>query len=122
MPRRRETIVESVVADVPTSSDAVDAVLTTEPITESTTIDEKKDGFEIGAAPNADPVDDSKGKPKKGARKPKPCVRCDERRKREREYARASRIRAKLSKAPVSTPASDLTASGDAPATVMESS
>ena len=39
-----------------------------------------------------------KSKPKKGTRKPKPCEKCDERRKREREYARASRVRAKLSK------------------------
>jgi len=41
-----------------------------------------------------------KSKPKKGTRKPKPCEKCDERRKREREYARASRIRAKLTKEP----------------------
>ena len=33
-----------------------------------------------------------------GKLKSKPCVRCDERRKREREYARASRVRAKLTK------------------------
>jgi len=45
-------------------------------------------------------VEDAKvEKPKQvRARKPKPCERCDERRRREREYARASRQRTKLTK------------------------
>ena len=34
----------------------------------------------------------------KSSRKPKPCKRCDERREREREYARLSRVRARLTK------------------------
>jgi hypothetical protein len=51
--------------------------------------------FEAGTAPPAVVAGDDKPKKPKAARKPKPCSRCDERRKREREYARVSRQRAK---------------------------
>jgi hypothetical protein len=90
MPRAKQTKDKSVPSDAPTSDDAAAAVPAVEaPI---------GDIFEPGTAAPAEPVEDAKSKPKKGSRKPKPCVRCDERRKREREYARASRVRSKLAK------------------------
>ena len=56
--------------------------------------------FSPGVAVPVVVVEDAKvEKPKQvRARKPKPCERCDERRRREREYARASRQRTKLTK------------------------
>ena len=36
--------------------------------------------------------------PKKRASKPKPCQRCEERRARERQYAKTSRLRARASR------------------------
>jgi len=94
MPRAKQTKAKSVPADVPTSDDAVPAVV---PEAEAPL----GDVFEPGTAPSTSSVDEEgKSKPKKSTRKPKPCTRCDERRKREREYARASRVRSKLAKAP----------------------
>jgi len=99
MPRSKQTKDKSVSSDAPTSDDAVATVPAVEaPI---------GDIFEPGTAAPAEPAEDAKSKPKKGSRKPKPCVRCDERRKREREYARASRVRSKIAKAsgePVAAP------------------
>ena len=123
MPRVKPTAVKSVSEDVPTSDDSSSAVAVTEPAS----VECKPEGFEIGTTQPPDPADEGKSKPKKGTRKPKPCVRCDERRKREREYARASRVRAKLSKTPAATPAAEggdagLCAGDAAPSTVMESS
>ena len=46
--------------------------------------------------------------------KPRPCVRCEERRAREREYAKASRLRQRLATAPPPTPADAAEPSGDA--------
>jgi len=55
--------------------------------------------FSPGVAPPVLVEDAKVEKPKQvRARKPKPCERCDERRRREREYARASRQRTKLTK------------------------
>jgi hypothetical protein len=51
--------------------------------------------------------------------KPKPCVRCEERRKREREYAKSSRLRLRLAatNAPPTTPADNASgSSGEQPA------
>ena len=91
MPRVKKTPVAKVVPDQPVSIDAtqpVDSVPAVEPAAE----------FAVGMLP---PVEEEKlEKPKSTrARKPKPCERCDERRRREREYARASRQRVKGSKA-----------------------
>jgi hypothetical protein len=74
-----------VVSDEPTQVDAPVAAVA--------------ESFEVGTAP-AVVAGDEKPKKPKAARKPKPCVRCDERRKREREYARVSRQRAKSSSSP----------------------
>jgi len=55
--------------------------------------------FSPGVAPPVVVEDAKVEKPKQArARKPKPCERCDERRRREREYARASRQRTKVTK------------------------
>jgi hypothetical protein len=89
MPRAKKTLVAKVAPDQPTSSDAalpVDATPAT-PATE----------FAVGTLPPAE--EEKVEKPKSTrARKPKPCERCDERRRREREYARASRQRGKGAK------------------------
>jgi hypothetical protein len=63
-------------------------------------------------APEAAPA-----KPK-SSRKPKPCKRCDERREREREYARLSRVRARLTKSlsAATTTAAPSPSSADQPA------
>ena len=116
MPRAKQTKAKSVSADVPTSDDAAPVVV---PAAEAPL----GDVFEPGTAPSTSSVDEEgKSKPKKSTRKPKPCTRCDERRKRrcderrkrEREYARASRVRTKLAKAPA-------VADGAAPAASAES-
>ena len=91
MPRVKKTPVAKVVPDQPVSIDttqAVDSVPAVEPAAE----------FAVGMLPPAE--EEKLEKPKSTrARKPKPCERCDERRRREREYARASRQRVKGSKA-----------------------
>jgi len=87
MPRVKKTPVAKVVPDQPASIDA------TQPVDSAPAAE-----FAVGTLP---PVEEEKlEKPKSTrARKPKPCDRCDERRRREREYARASRQRVKGSKA-----------------------
>jgi len=87
MPRVKKTPVAKVVPDQPVSIDA------TQPVDSAPAAE-----FAVGTLP---PVEEEKlEKPKSTrARKPKPCDRCDERRRREREYARASRQRVKGSKA-----------------------
>ena len=92
--------------DAPTSSD-VRPIVSDDAVPQSSA-QVGEAGFAAGSAvdvpesvSSADSAEAEGGKLKpkpKGARKPKPCVRCDERRKREREYARASRVRAKLTK------------------------
>lgn len=55
--------------------------------------------FEPGSAPAPPAVEDAKPVgPKKRATKPKPCARCEERRARERQYAKTSRLRARASR------------------------
>jgi hypothetical protein len=118
MPRAKQTKAKSVPADAPTSDDAVPVVVheAEAPL---------GDVFEPGTAPSTSSVDEEgKSKPKKSTRKPKPCTRCDERRKREREYARASRVRTKLAKAPAvadgaASAASAESAAGGAPAVAV---
>jgi hypothetical protein len=92
--------------DAPTSSD-VRPIVSDDAVPKSVPAQVGEAGFAAGSAEvpesisSADTAEAEGGKLKpkqKGARKPKPCVRCDERRKREREYARASRVRAKLTK------------------------
>jgi hypothetical protein len=95
MPRSKQTKTP----DLPTSDDVQASVAD---VDESTQAPGGGD-FAVGVA-EVEPAVEVKPKAKKGLRKPKPCVRCDERRKREREYARASRVRAKLTKTPATTP------------------
>lgn len=84
--------------DAPTSSD-VQPTVSDDAFQKSVPAEVGEAGIAAGIADAAVVAEGGKLKPKqKGARKPKPCTRCDERRKREREYARASRVRAKLTK------------------------
>ena len=87
MPRVKKTPFAKVAQDQPVSIDS------TQPVDPAPAAE-----FAVGTLP---PVEGEKlEKPKSTrARKPKPCDRCDERRRREREYARASRQRVKGVKA-----------------------
>ena len=90
MPRAKATRVDKVAVDQSMSGD-----VETLPVF-SVGVEDPK--VEVGS-------DEQLKKPKaKSTRKPKPCERCEERRKREREYARSSRMRAKSARSPVEVP------------------
>jgi len=87
MARAKPTRPQRIVPDQPTSTDTL-------PPIDDSAVRVELDAFAVGTPPAAEEVKTKKPK----ARKPKACERCDERRAREREYARASRLRAKATK------------------------
>jgi len=72
------------------------------------TLEPTGEAFAPGEPDVAQPPAASEAKPKKTrVVKPKPCQRCEERRARERQYAKSSRLRLRLAaaNAPPTTPA-----------------
>lgn len=87
-----------------TSTDA--ELSTAMPVEESASVATPE--FAVGVDASAQPAQEpAKVKPKKArVVKPKPCVRCEERRARERQYAKSSRLRLRAAAtAPPTSPA-----------------